>query len=132
MQLVNEQHNPARFRRNLRQHCLEPLLELAPVFRTSNQGTHIQRHQPLVAQALWHVPVDDAVRKPFDNRGLADPGFADEYRIVLGSAGQDLDRSPNLLVSSDYGVKTAFARRSGQIESVTPKCIVVALGSGRL
>jgi len=37
------------------------------------------------------VAGDDAPGQAFDDGGLADPGFADEHRVVLGATGEDLD-----------------------------------------
>jgi hypothetical protein len=40
----------------------------------------------LSAQAVGTVALDDAAREPFDDRGLADAGLADEHRVVLRCA----------------------------------------------
>ena len=37
----------------------------------------------LALEAFRHVAVDDAPGKPLDDRGLADAGLADQYRVVL-------------------------------------------------
>ena len=46
----------------------------------------------------------------FDDRRLADAGLADENRIVLGAARQDLDRAPDFLVAADHRIELACAR----------------------
>src|SRR5213082_2195837 len=48
----------------------------------------------LVFEALRHVAVDNALREPLDDRGLADPRLADQHRVVLGAAREHLDRAP--------------------------------------
>ena len=83
--LVDEQDDAAVGRRHFLQHRLEPLLELAAVFRACDQRAEIEREQLLVLEAFRHVAVDDAQRKAFRNRGLADAGLADQHRIVLGA-----------------------------------------------
>ena len=40
---------------------------------------------------------DDLLREPLDDGGLAHAGLADQHRVVLGAAGQDLDDALDLL-----------------------------------
>ena len=54
-----------------------------------------------------HVAADDPLGQPLDDRGLADAGVADEHRVVLGLAGQDLDHPPDLGVAADDRVELA-------------------------
>ena len=74
------------------EHRLQPFLEFAAEFGAGDQGAHVERHQFLVVQAFRHVAIDDAQRQAFDDGGLADAGLADQHGIVLGAAGQHLDR----------------------------------------
>ena len=97
---------------------LQALLELAAVFGAGQQRPEIERQQFLALQALRHVAVDDALRQAFDDRGLADPGLADQHGIVLGAAREHLDRAADLLVAADDRVELAFARRLGQVAGV--------------
>ena len=46
---------------------------------------------PACFQRLGDVSVHDAMRQPFDDSGLADTGFADESRVILGAAAENLD-----------------------------------------
>ena len=102
--------------RHLLQHGLQPLLELAAIFRAGDQRAHVERQQLLVLQALRHVAVDDAQRQAFDDGGLADAGLADQHRIVLGAARQHLDGAADFLVAADHRIELAVARglRSGR------------------
>jgi hypothetical protein len=65
---------------------LESFLELAAVLGAREHRRDVERDQPLALQALGHVAVADAAGEPLDDRGLADPGLADEHRVVLGAA----------------------------------------------
>ena len=56
--------------------------------------------------------------EPFDDRGLADAGLADEHRIVLRAARQHLDDAANLFVASDDRIELAAARKLRQIAPV--------------
>ena len=56
--------------------------------------------------------------RPFDDRGLAGAGLADQHRVVLGAAGEDLDRAADLLVAADHRIELAVARRLGEVAGV--------------
>jgi hypothetical protein len=126
--LVDEQDDGPGGVRHLAQHRLEALLELAAILGPGDQRAHVQRHQLLVGQAFRHVAIDDAQRQPLGDGGLADPGLADQHRIVLGPAAQHLDGAPDLLVAPDHRVQLAFARRLGQVASVFLQRVVTLLG----
>ncbi len=130
VQLVDEEDDVARRRGDLRQHGLQTLLEFAAVFRAGDQRAEVERQQALVFQALRHIAVDDAQRQPFDDRGLADAGLADQHRVVLGAARQHLDRATNFLVATDDGVELALARHSGQVARILLQGFVAVLGRG--
>ena len=48
-------------------------------------------------QELGDVLVDDPLGEAFDDGGLAHAGFAEEHRVVLGAAAEDLDDALDLL-----------------------------------
>ena len=110
VQLVDEDDGLALVLRELLQHALQPLLEFAAVLGAGDEHAHVERQHALAAQALGHLVVDDALREAFDDGGLAHAGLADEHRVVLGAALQDLDHAADLLVAADDRVELAAAR----------------------
>ncbi len=78
VQLVDEGDDLAVAGPDLLEDGLQPLLELAAVLRTGDHRPEVEADEPLVAQALGHVAVDDALRQTLDDGGLADAGLADE------------------------------------------------------
>ena len=112
----------------LLQHRLQALLELAAIFRAGDQGAEIEREEPTLAQALRHVAVDDALRQALGDRSLADPGLADQHRVVLGPAREHLDHPADLLVAADHRVELALTRGFGEIAGVFLQRIVALLG----
>ena len=72
--------------------ALQALLELAAVLGAGDERAHVEREDGLVAQPLGHVAAHDALREALDDRRLADAGLADQHRVVLGLAREDLDR----------------------------------------
>ena len=127
VQLVDEEDDLAARRGDLRQDRLQPLLELAAIFRAGDERAHVERHQLLVLQALRHVAVDDAERQALGDGGLADAGLADQHGVVLGAAGEHLDRAADLLVAADDRIELAFARRLGQVAGVFLQRVVPGL-----
>ena len=132
MHLVDEQDDAAIRGCDLVQHGLQPLLELAAVFRAGDQRAHVEREQLLVFQAVRHVAVDDAQRQAFDDGGLADAGLADQHRIVLGAAGEDLNGAADFLVAPDHRIELAVARRLGEIAGIFLQCVIGVLGRLRV
>src|SRR6185437_13431697 len=79
---------------------------------------HVERQNALVLQPFGDLAIDDPLRQPFDDRGLADAGLADQHGVVLGPTLQDLDRAPDLIVPADDRVELAGARTRSQIDRV--------------
>ena len=103
---------------DLLEHRFQPLLELAAVLGSGHQRAHVQLHQALVLQPLGHVAVDDALRQPLDDGGLAHARLADQRRVVLGAPREDLHHAADFLVAPDHRVQLALARQGGQVAPV--------------
>ena len=130
--LVDEQDHAASRRRDFRQHGLQPLLELTAVFCAGDQRAHVERHKLLILQRLGNVAIDYAKRQPFRDGGLADAGFADQHRIVLGTPRQHLDGAADFLVAADHRVELSRAGVSREIPRVFLQRIIALLGTRRI
>ncbi len=95
--------------------ALQAFLELAAVHRPGHQRTHIQFQDAFVQQRRGDIAVGDALGQPFDDGGLADARFADQGRVVLGAARQDLDDALDLGLAPDDRVQLAFFGQGGQV-----------------
>ena len=84
---------------------LQALFELAAVLGAGDQRADIEREQALVLQRLGHVAVDDPLGQPLDDGGLADARLADQGRVVLGAAGEDLHDALDLVLAADQRVQ---------------------------
>ena len=60
----------------------------------------------------------DLSSQPFDDGGLSDAGFADEYRVVLSPTGQDMDCSFHFFGAPDEGIDAAGSGFGAQIGGV--------------
>ena len=128
VQLVDEEHDLALAELDLVEHRLEPLLELAAVFRSGEERADVERPDALALQPLGDVAGDDPLREPFDDRRLPDARLADQHGIVLRPARQHLDRPADLLVAADHRVELSLLGEGGQIAAVLLECLVRALG----
>ncbi len=126
--LVDEDDDAALVQRDLLEHGLEALLELAAVFRAGQQRRHVEHQHLLALERFRHLVVDDALGQALDDRRLADARLADQHRIVLGAPLQDLDRAADLVVAPDHRVELALARALGQVEAVFLQRLALALG----
>ncbi len=128
--LVDEHQHVGPVGPHLVEHRLQPLLELAAVFRARNERAHVEAHQPLALDAVGDVAVGDAEREALDDRRLADAGLADQHRVVLGPAGEHLDRPADLLVAADDRIELAVARRLRQVAGVFLQRVEARFGVG--
>ncbi len=87
---------------------LEALLELPAVHGTSNQRSNIQLQNALAEQRRGDVALDDTLRQPFDDSGLADPRFTDQGGVVLGTPRQNLDDPFDFHLASNNRVEFGF------------------------
>ena len=130
--LVDEQDDAAGGRGDFGKHGLQPLLELAAIFRAGDQRAHVERHQLLVLQRLGHVAIDDALRQALDDRGLADAGLADQHGVVLGAPRQHLDGAADFVVAADDRVELAGAGIGGQVARIFLQRVIGLFGARRI
>mmetsp|Transcript_7362 Transcript_7362/g.17762 ORF Transcript_7362/g.17762 Transcript_7362/m.17762 type:complete len:484 (+) Transcript_7362:1778-3229(+) len=126
--LVNE-HNYLSLRVcDLLDYCFEPLLELPPVLCARHQRSHVEREQLPPLKARRHVSARDPLREPLRDGRLAHPGLADEHRVVLCPAREDLNRATNLLIASDDWIQLPAPGLLRQVPPVLGEGLVRALG----
>src|SRR5260221_13124739 len=118
MQLIQKQNDLALRVGHFLENRLQALLELAPELCPGDHRAHIQRDNALVLQAFWYIAIDNALAQPFDNGRLADACLADEYRVILGAAAQNLNDTPNLLVAPHDWIEFALAPNGSQVTPV--------------
>src|SRR5438552_10226852 len=94
---------------------LEALLELTAVLGARHDGGEVQGDDPLVLEGLEDFVLDDPLREPFGDGGLAHARLSDQDRIVFLAAGEDLDDSVDLELPSDDGIELSFAGERGEV-----------------
>ena len=78
---------------------------------------------------LGDVAGDDALGEALDDRGLADAGLADQHRVVLGAARQDLDDAADLVVAADDRVELAVLGGLREVAAELLQRLVLLLGA---
>ena len=104
MNLVDEEDDVAAGA-DLFQHFLESFFEVSAVAAAGDQCSEVERVELLVGERLGHFVGHDALRETFDDGGLADARFADQHRVVLRAAGENLHDAFHLALATDDGVE---------------------------
>ena len=116
MEFVDEEDRVVRVAQLL-DDLLEPLLEFAAVLGPGHERADVERQDPLVQQDVRHVAGHDPVGEPLGDGGLADARLADEGRVVLRLATEDLDDPLDLLLPADDGIQLSCTGGVGEIDA---------------
>src|SRR5216110_143138 len=66
-------------------------------------------------QRIGALATDDELSQACDDRGLPHPRLADQHRVVLLAAREDLHHALDLFLTPDRGIELALGRELGQI-----------------
>ncbi len=127
MDLVDE-HDRARIGLDLLDHLLEPLFEIAAITRAGKQRAHVEREHGRVLEHFRHFAMDNPPRQTFRDCGLADAGLADEQRIVLLAAAENLDGAVDLGVAPDQRIDLAVLGLLVEIDAIGLERVALLLG----
>ena len=86
------------------EHALEALLEITPVFRSGQQGAHVQGIDHGFCQHFGHIFLGNAPGQALGDRGFTHAGFADQQRVVLAAAAQGLDHAFDFVLPANERV----------------------------
>ena len=113
------------------EHLPQPLLDLAAQLGARRRAGPVSSSRMLeLGEALGHVARGDAHRERADDGGLADAGLADEERVVLLAALEDLEEPPHLDVAPDDGIELAAARALDEVVREAREHVAAAGGRG--
>ncbi|KAJ8517777.1 hypothetical protein ON010_g18280 [Phytophthora cinnamomi] len=125
VQLVDEEDHLALALVHVLQHGLEPLLELAAELGAGHERRQVQRHHLLVLEAVGHLPQRDALRQALGHRRLAHARLADQDRVVLGAARQDLRGAADGVLAPDDRVQVAGPGHGRQVAPVLGQALAL-------
>ena len=127
MQLINEEDDFAVAGGHFLDEGFESFLEFAAVFGTGQHGADVQAHQALALHAFRYVAVHNAAGQAFRNGGLAYAGLTNEYGVILGAAGKNLQHPANLCIAANDRVNLALTGAGGQVGAVFLQGLVFLL-----
>ncbi len=115
--LVDEEdgHRPLRERMD---DGLEALLEVAAEARAREQRAGVEREHLGAFEQIRNVVSEQPRRQPLGERRLADAGVADEHRVVLAPAAEDLHGPLQLVGAPDQRIELARLGARGQVGGV--------------
>ena len=96
---------------------LHPLLELAAELRTGHQRRDVERVETFACDGVGNVARGDPQRESLDDGALAHARFADQDRVVLLAARENLHHAFDLAIAADYGVDFPFTRLFGKVDA---------------
>ena len=131
VELIDEQDDLALGLLHFLEYSLQAVLELAAVLGAGDQRAHVELDKVAVAQGARHVAGHDTLGDALDDGRLADARLADEHRVILGAAGQDLNGTADLVGTANDRVELAGAGKVTYIAAVLFQCLKLRLVLGR-
>ena len=114
VELVDEQDDVAALG-DLLHHLLQALLELAAVLRAGDERGQVERVDLLVLEDVRHLVRADPRGEALDDGGLADARLADQHRVVLRAAREDLHHALDLGLPADDRVELPLGGELRQV-----------------
>ena len=90
---------------------LDALLELAAVFRAGDHEGEVEGDHFFVAQQFRHIARGDFLRQPFHDGGLAHAGLAEQHRVILRAAAENLDDALDFVLAPDDRIESRLCGR---------------------
>ena len=118
VQFVDEEDHLALGGGDLLEHGFQAFFKFAAVLGSGDQRAHVEGDDLTVFQVFGNVAAHDAAGESFDDGGFADAGFADQDRVVLGAARQDLDHAADLVVTADHRVEFVLHRHQSEVAGI--------------
>ena len=126
--LVDEQDDLAAGLRDFIDDSLEPFLKFSLIHGPGDECAHVERVDLLHLQVFGHVAAHDSLGKPLDNGGLSRTGLADEDGVVFGASAQDLQHTPDFIVTPDDRVEFSLTRTLIEVDGIFAQRMVLLLG----
>ena len=103
---------------DLLHHLLQALFEIAAIARSGEQRAHVEGEHRGLGQHFRHLALDDLAGESFRDGGLADPGIADQQRVVLVAPAQHLDGALNFSFAADQRIDPPLARLLVEVDAI--------------
>ena len=114
MDFIDEEYGARLLLEFVEEH-LEALLEVSTVLRAGQQGAQVEQVHDAVSDHLRHIGIHDALRQTLGDGGLAHARLADQERIVLAAATEDLDDALQFVFPTHQGIDGTCAGKIVQV-----------------
>ena len=101
--------------------ALDALFELTAVFRASDHQGEVEGDDLTVEEDLRDDTRGNFLGEAFDDGGLAHAGFADEDRIILRAAAENLHHAADFFFAADDRIEFAGLGELGEIAAESLK-----------
>ena len=95
----------------------QTFLKLSAILRACHDGRHVERNDALACQYARGFAAGDALSQSFHHRTLAHAGIADENRVVLLAAAEDLHHALRFALAPHHGVQSSLGGNGGEIRA---------------
>ena len=99
-------------------HGPDPFLKFPAELAARHHAGQVDGNQLLSSQGGGGLGAGHQLGQAFGHGALADAGLADQDRVILGAAGENLHHPLRFPLPADYRVQFAVFRRLGQVPSV--------------
>ena len=117
MYLINKQQHIAGLH-HFGDDLLNTLLELTPVFGACHHTGQVQGHYPFVCYGFRHIAGRNHLGQTLYHGCLAHAGFANQTRVILSAAAQNLYHALDLLLPPYDRVQFSRCSQLGQVPAV--------------
>ncbi len=114
-----------------RKNLTQPLFDFASKLRAGDEQARLELEQAELGEARRGVAGRQAHGERADDRGLARPGLADQERMVLVPALENLEQTTDLDVTTDDGVEATLARAVDQVMREARESVAAGFGARR-
>ena len=132
MDLIDEKNNVLCLR-DLLDNILHTLFKLTAVLGTGDERCERECYDTLILQHIRDAAFSNALGKPFRNGGLTDTRLAEEDRIVLRAARENLDNARDLRLPPNDGIHAAslgkLCKVSAKLGDITRTFRTVSTGT---
>ena len=121
LDIVDEQNKVAVGLAHLVEAGAQPVVEDAADLRPGAHGGQVEGEDGPARDRLGDVAERDALGQPLDDRRLADAGLADQHRVVLDAAREDLHDPADFSVPPDNRVQGPIEGQVGEAAAELPQ-----------
>src|SRR3989338_3906826 len=118
MKLINKKQYAPRGTLELFHNRLEAFFKFSAIFCPGNERTESERNKLFIFECFWNVARCNASRKTFNDCGLTNACFADQYRVVFGPSRENLHNSADFFITTNHRIKLIFPRKARKVPGI--------------